>query len=96
MMPDPRESEVRTPPETTARGHLRTVAADLETIRFRLLGVQSTLPEPAAEKVQHLDVDSLDIGAELHTRIGCVLEDRLLPAIRDLQTAAAEAEAGGG
>ena len=87
-MPDPEQSEARRPPETAARGQLRKIAAELETIRFRLLGVQSTLPEPDAEKVRLLDVDSLDVGAEIRTLIGCVLEDRLGPAIRDLQAAA--------
>ena len=87
MTPDPTESEERTAPEAAARGQLRKIAAELETIRFRLLGVQSTLPEPVAEKVRLLDVDSLDAGAEIRTLIGCVLEDRIGPALRDLQAA---------
>ena len=59
------------------------VAADLEALRFRLLGVHASLPS-AREP---------DLFSDLRAGIECVLEDRLAPAIEALTGLASEAEA---
>jgi uncharacterized protein (DUF1501 family) len=72
-----------------AREQLQRIAAELDDLRFRLLGVQATLPEPIGESVKLLDVEEMDPSTEMRTVIGCVLSDWIGPAIRDLQDAAA-------
>lgn len=77
----------RTEPVTTAKAQLRDIAAELEKIRFRLLGVQASLPVSPPESDPLLEDDALDAATEIRAAIGCVLEDRLGPALRDLQAA---------
>jgi len=81
----------RTAPEieSAARAQLREIAAALETLRFQLLGVQASLPPSPLEETPLLETDEMDTPTEIRTAIGCVLEDRIAPAIRDLRTAAA-------
>jgi hypothetical protein len=85
MTPDPEESA-----ETTARGQLRRIVVRLEELRLQLLGLQATLPEPAAERERLADLEVLDAGAEIRAAIGCVLADRISPALRDLAAVAGE------
>jgi hypothetical protein len=75
--------------ESAARAQLREIAAELETIRFRLLGVQAILPPSSLEETPLLETDEMDAPTEIRTAIGCVLEDRIGPAIRALQEASA-------
>lgn len=75
------------PTEAAAKKQLREIAAALETIRFQLLGVQASLPTSPLESERLLEDDEMDLTTELRTAIGCVLEDRLDPAIRALQDA---------
>jgi len=70
---------------TVARKQIGEVADQLEALQFQLLGIQGSLPEPAAEIVKLLEVDSLDPATELRAVIGCVLADWIGPAIRDLR-----------
>jgi hypothetical protein len=70
--------------ESTARGQLRRIVVRLEELRLQLLGLQATLPEPAAERERLADLEILDAGAEIRAAIGCVLADRIGPALRDL------------
>jgi hypothetical protein len=64
---------------------VKDIARDLENLQFRLLGVQSTLPETTAESVRLLDVDPLDDATEFHATLDCVLRDRIEPALRELR-----------
>jgi hypothetical protein len=72
-----------------ARAEVRRIVEALESIRWRLLGVKLSLPEPIEETVRLQEVaDEMDPAAELRTVIHCVLEDSLRPAIEDLRDAA--------
>jgi hypothetical protein len=76
--------------ESTARGQLRRIVVRLEELRLQLLGLQATLPEPAAERERLADLEILDAGAEIRAAIGCVLADRIGPALSDLAVVAGE------
>lgn len=69
--------------EAGIREQLRNIAAELEAIRFRLLGVHAVLPAPA----RGAGDEEGDV-VTLRSVIECVLGDSLEPAIRDLRTAA--------
>ena len=69
--------------EAAAKQQLRQIAADLEVIRSRLLGIHGSLPAPA-----EADEDQDDAKLTLPAIIQCVLGDSLEPAIRDLGKAA--------
>jgi hypothetical protein len=74
---------------TEARAEVRRIIEALESIRWRLLGVKVSLPEPIGETVRLQEVaDEMDPAAELRTVIHCVLNDSLRPAIEDLRDAA--------
>jgi hypothetical protein len=67
------------------------------------LGVQASLPEPAADGTVRgfvEDIEEMDLLTEIRSVIGCVLNDCMAPAIGDLRAAAAfpasEAEGGRG
>jgi hypothetical protein len=82
-----------TDPVTAARAKLSEIAAELEMIRFRLLGVQASLPVLPMESDPLREDDPMDAATEIRSTIGCVLEDRIGAAIRDLQaTASGEPE----
>jgi hypothetical protein len=71
-----------------AHAEVRRIIEALESIRWRLLGVKLSLPEPIEETVRLQEVaDEMDPAAELRTVIHCVLNDSLRPAIEDLQDA---------
>lgn len=72
---------------TDARRRLQRVEGGLEILQLTMLGIQGTLPEPAAEPVRLLDVESMDAAMELRAVIACVLQDYIDPAIRDLRDA---------
>jgi hypothetical protein len=84
-----------------AQQQLREVAGELEAVKFRLLGVLASLPEPAAESTARgllEDVETMDVRMEIRAVIGCVLNDFVALAIEDLREAAAlpsSAPAGG-
>lgn len=75
-----------------ARRLLRKIADELETLQLTMLGIQGTLPEPPAESVKLLDVEVMDAATELRAVIGCVLNDYIGPAMRDLRDALAATE----
>ncbi len=68
--------------EAAAKEQLREIAADLDAIRSRLLGVQSSLPAPAETGEEQ------DDEVTLSAIIQCILGDSLDPAIQDLGKAA--------
>jgi hypothetical protein len=76
--------------EERAREQLRGVAAELEAIRFRLLGVYAALPASLAERDPLREADAMDATTRIRAAIGCILEDRIAPAFRELQDAAGE------
>ena len=76
--------------EERAREQLREVAAELEAIRFRLLGVYAALPVSLLERDPLREDDAMDPATRIRALIGCVLEDRIAPAFRELQAAAGE------
>jgi hypothetical protein len=63
-----------TDPEVAAREQISEITAELEAIRFRLLGVHASLPPEG-------------LAAEMRTVIECVLADAFEPALRDLRAA---------
>lgn len=74
----------------SARRELLKIVDDLETIAFRLRGVQASLRESLAEAVQLLDIDEMEPDTELRAVIACVLNDSIEPAIRDLRSVQAD------
>jgi hypothetical protein len=74
--------------EEEAQGQLRAIAADLEAIRFRLLGVRASLPVPATEPAMLVGELEMDVSTEVRSVIECVVNDFINSAIRDLRTAA--------
>ena len=67
---------------------LQDVVAGLEEVRSRLLKLQASLPESAAERGSG-DLEDMEEFAELRAVIGCVVEDSIRPAIDDLRDLAA-------
>jgi hypothetical protein len=64
-----------------AREQLRDIAAELESIRLRLLGIhKGGVPAPAREAGEEEDA-----VVTLRSVIECVVRDSLEPAIRDLR-----------
>jgi hypothetical protein len=86
------ESSDQSTPLTTAQRQLHKVEDGLETLQLTMLGIQGTLPEPAAEPVRLMDVEGMDAAMELRAVIGCLLKDYIGPALRDLRKALAESE----
>jgi hypothetical protein len=78
--------------ETDVREQIGEIAAALEAVCLRLLGVQARLPASPAEQFRLLEEEAMDASAEIRAVIGCVLHDRIQPAIEDLRRVAASAE----
>lgn len=79
--------------EAAARSQLREIARELEAVRYRLLGVQASLPPPKGSFLHDQDdQDEMDPRSEVRAVIDCVLEDWLLPALRDLRRLAGRRE----
>jgi len=92
-IPDPprRTQRMRSEPKTEAKEQLREIVAELEAIRFRLLGIQASLPDSPAARFPALEGDELAPEAEIRAVIGCVLDDSIRPAIHDLRNMVAPA-----
>jgi len=67
-----------------ARAQLLEIKRQLEAIRFRLLGVQASLPPAPAELVPLLEEENMDAAAQIRAVVQCVLHDSIEPAIQDL------------
>jgi hypothetical protein len=78
------------PERSSVRRELLKIADDLETIAFRLRGVQASLRESLAESVQLLDIAEMEPDTELRSVVACVLNDSIEPAIRDLRSVQAD------
>jgi hypothetical protein len=75
-----------------AQEQLWEIVGELEALRFRLLGVQASLTEQAADGTLRdfvEDVQVMDLPLEIRSVIGCILSDCVAPAIRDLRNVAA-------
>lgn len=70
------------------RKGLRAVAGDLTAIRYRLLGMQASIPpSPLETSPGDLEGDP-DAATEMRSAIGTGVHDSLEPLIRNLLTAA--------
>jgi hypothetical protein len=78
---------------------LRDIVRALESIGFRLMGVEATLP-PETDRLRDVGKDETDVVTEIRSVIQCVLKDSLQPLIGDLrdviELAAPEPEEGDG
>ncbi|HEY7214190.1 MAG TPA: hypothetical protein VIC28_06135 [Thermoanaerobaculia bacterium] len=78
------------PPALTAESfallQLHDVELELTAIRYRLLGVHSTLPPGKGEVDRELDLeDESSMSGHLRAVIETLLEDKIEPALRDLR-----------
>lgn len=71
----------------SARAELQTVIQELEGLQGRLLEIRRGLPPPLPSPEDDLNADP-DASTEMGRVIECVLQDSLVPAIRDLLAAA--------
>jgi hypothetical protein len=69
-------------PEERLRAQVGEVAADLEALQFRLLGVHASLPSDQEP----------DLFSPFRAAIECVLADRLAPATEALRDLVADME----
>jgi len=74
-----------------ARRQVLDIVHDLDAIKFRLLGVQASLPPGIIELDRFLEMEATDAATSLRTAIACVLRDYLGPAVRDLEAVVAPA-----
>jgi hypothetical protein len=68
-----------------AQAELRGIVRDLESVRFRLLGVQVSVPPAPAGAVPVSEEEQTDMRTEIRTVIHCVLRDWVASAIVDLR-----------
>jgi hypothetical protein len=71
-----------------ARKEFRAAAADLTSIRYRLLGVHASIPPSPQEKSKGDLEGDPDVETEFRNVIACGIPDCLDPFIDDLLTAA--------
>lgn len=83
MERDPETTNV----EAAARAQLSRIASELEAIRFRLLGVHTSLAAPSREGFLLAGPRHTETSEEILAAIECVLVDRIDPALRALQEA---------
>lgn len=81
--------------EIAAQAALREIAKELSTIRRRLMELHESLPPASLEAVMFAGEEDLDVTTEVRTIIECVVQDSILPAIRDLDAAASYRPNGG-
>lgn len=71
-----------------AQAHLRTVVQKVKALRYELLGIAAELPVSPQELSADDVADELDPTAEIRAKIRNVVNDRISPAIDDLEDAA--------
>ena len=71
-----------------ARQEMRAAAGDLKSIRYRLLGVQASIPPSPQETSQGDLAGNPDVETELRTVIANGIQNCLDPLIDDLLAAA--------
>ncbi len=80
--------------EAAAREQLREIAAELEGIRFRLLGVHTSLAAESKEGRLLTGQPPTEVSAEILSAVECVLIDRIEPALDALREAVREERRG--
>jgi hypothetical protein len=86
--PDPQEVEA------AARAQLGEIGRALEAVRFRLLGVEATLPAGALELIDLIEEEEMDTRTEIRSVIQHVLDAMVEPAVRSLRAVAAPPKKG--
>jgi hypothetical protein len=71
--------------EAAARAQLRQITAELEGLRFRLLGVHASLAGNPREVLPLTRHPLTPASAEIVSAVECVLVDQIGPALRSLQ-----------
>jgi hypothetical protein len=71
-----------------AQEALLEIANELESIYARLVSLRAMVPPTPMELDPAIEPDVMDRPTAVRSVIGCVLHDRLSPAIRDLRAAA--------
>jgi hypothetical protein len=72
-----------------AQEELRRAAEELMAIRYRLLGVQASIPpSPSERSTEDLHEGAADVATELRSVIGVAIHDSLEPLIQNLLAAA--------
>lgn len=74
--------------EAAVREELEKAAADMKSLRFRLLGTHATLPVSPREEVMLLGEEDPDFATQARSIIECVIHDAIDSAIEDLINAA--------
>ena len=74
--------------EADIREELERIAAEMKSLRFRLLGAHATLPVSPREEVMLLGEEDPDFATEARSIIECVIHDAIDSAIEDLINAA--------
>jgi hypothetical protein len=74
----PTETLETTITQKDVQEEIRQLARDLESLRFRLLGVRASLRTPTAQGEE-------EGVADMRALLDCVLTDSLGPALRDLR-----------
>ena len=75
----PTETLETTVTQKDVQEEIRQITRDLESLRFRLLGVRASLRAPTARGEEEEGV------ADMQALLDCVLTDSLGPALRDLR-----------
>lgn len=70
-----------------AKEQLRAAAGELEDLRARLLGLQTSLPLTPNDTSREDIEEFATPASEMHAALGCVVRDHLEPLIRDLRAA---------
>ena len=76
--------------EAAAREQLRRIAAELEAIRFRLLGIHTSLAAPSREGFLIAGPRDTEASVEILAAVECVVVDLIGPALRALEEAVRE------
>jgi hypothetical protein len=75
--------------EAAVQAALQEIVKELKAIHRRLLELLQGLPAGTLEDFLYASEDEVDLATEIRTVIECVLQDSILPAIRDLEAVAA-------
>ncbi|HKV07462.1 MAG TPA: hypothetical protein VJ725_04930 [Thermoanaerobaculia bacterium] len=78
----PTETLETTITQKDVQEEIRQIARNLESLRFRLIGVRASLRAPTAEGAEGKDEEGV---ADMQALLDCVLTDSLGPALRDLR-----------
>ncbi|HEV8580231.1 MAG TPA: hypothetical protein VGX68_14280 [Thermoanaerobaculia bacterium] len=72
-------------PEQMAQEQIRDIVRELEGTRYRLLGVEATLPPGPVEMARLLENEEMDARTEIRAAIQHTLRELIEPAIWNLR-----------